>query len=158
MTAPRSLELSRSYPIGVDDAFAVVLPAPLEQVFRRRYGALPPVREVRDQPGIWGTVGQTRTIVLADGGTMHEELTSVVPGREFGYRISQVTGPMKVLVTSLEGLWSFDPVGTGTRVTWSWSVLPASGAAALAMPVFARLWQGYARQALEEIEGLLVGR
>ncbi len=158
MTTPRRLEQSRTYPLGVDDAFAAVMPAPLELVFRRRYVALPPVREVRDQQGIWGTVGQTRTIVLADGGTMHEELTSVVPGRGFGYHISRVTGPMKALVTSLEGQWDFDPVGTGTRVTWSWTVLPASSAAALAMPAFARLWQGYARQALEEIEGLLVGR
>jgi hypothetical protein len=132
------------------------MPAPLEQVFRRRYVALPPVREVRAQQGTWGTVGQTRTIVLADGGTMHEELTSVVPGREFGYQISKVTGPMKALVSSLEGLWEFDPVGTGTRVTWSWTVLPASAAAALAMPVFDRLWQGYARQALEEIERLML--
>ena len=29
-------------------------------------------------------------------------------------------------------------------------------AGALAMPLFARMWQGYARQALENIEGLLV--
>lgn len=133
-----------------------MLPASLELIFRRRYAALPPVREVRDQDGTWGTVGQTRTIVLADGGTLHEELTSVDQGREFGYRVSQVTGPMKALVSSFEGRWSFDPVGTGTRVTWSWEVLPASGAAALAMPIFARLWQGYARQALEEIEELIV--
>ena len=75
------------------------MPAPLELIFHRRYAALPPVREVRDQQGTWGTVGQTRTIVLADGGTMHEELTSGVSGREFGYRISQVTGPMKALVS-----------------------------------------------------------
>jgi hypothetical protein len=63
---------------------------------------------------------------------------------------------MKTLVGSLDGTWSFDPVGTGTRVTWTWTVHPASAAAGLAMPVFARLWRGYARQALDDLEGLLL--
>jgi hypothetical protein len=157
MTAPRRLEQSRAYPVEVPRAYARVLAAPLEQVFSRRYLALPAVREVRDQAGAWGAAGQTRTVVLADGGTMREELTSVDEGSRFAYRIGHVTGPMKTLVGSLDGTWSFDPVGTGTRVTWTWTVHPASAAAGLAMPVFARLWHGYARQALDDLEGLLLG-
>lgn len=156
VTTPRRLEQSRAYPVDVAHAWATVLPAPLERVFARRYVALPAVREVRDQPLPWGTVGQTRTVVLADGGTMREELTEVVEGRRLGYRITDVTGPMKVLVGSLDGTWAFDPVGTGTRVTWTWVVRPASSAAELAMPVFARLWRGYARQALDGLEDLLL--
>lgn len=63
---------------------------------------------------------------------------------------------MKALVGSVEGLWSFDPAGTGVRVTWRWTVHPASSAASLAMPVFARLWQGFARQSMEELETILL--
>lgn len=156
MTTAVHLEQSRAFPVSVEHAFAVVLPTPLPEIFHRRYGAIPAIREVRDQQGTWGTVGQTRTIVLADGGTMREELTRVERSHQFGYRITNITGPMKLLGASLEGLWAFDPVGTGVGITWSWELEPASSAAGLAMPVFARLWHGYARQAMEEIEAVLL--
>jgi hypothetical protein len=156
MTTPLELQTSRTFPAPVQRAFEVVLPAPLETVFSRRFGALPPVRKVRDQDGTWGTVGQTRVIELADGGTMTEELTAVRPHEEFSYRITDVTGPMKALVASLDGRWAFEPAGTGARITWAWTVHPASSFAELAMPVFGWLWRGYARQAMEEIETLLL--
>jgi hypothetical protein len=150
------LELSRTFPVPVGEAFERLLVAPLEQVFSRRYGPLPPVRRVRDQAGAWGTPGQTRVIELADGATMREELTSVVADREFRYRITHLTGPMKALVGSLDGRWGFEAAGTGVRITWAWSVHPSGAVAGLGMPVFARLWRGYARQALEQVETLIV--
>jgi len=149
------VERSRAYPVAVGDAFTTTLRAPLNEVFSRRFGPLPAVREVRDQDGEWGTVGQTRTIVLADGGTLREELTEVADGARFGYRISDVTGPMKIVTASLDGAWTFAPVGTGTRVTWGWTVHPAPYSSML-MPVFGRLWQGYAGLALERLEHLLL--
>jgi hypothetical protein len=152
------LEHARTFPVDVDRAFDVVLPTPLPELFSRRYAAIPPIREVRDQQGVWGTVGQTRTIRLADGGTLRETLTSVDRPRSFGYRITDVTGPMKPLVTELEGEWRFDPAGIGVRITWAWNVHPRGALGRAAMPVFARMWQGYARQAMEEIERLLVPR
>ena len=151
------LERSRAYPVTVEHAWHVVLPTPLDQVFTRWFGPLPPVREVRDQVGEWGTVGQTRTIVLADRGTMREELTVVEPHERFGYRISDVTGPMKAFAAAVDGTWTFAPAGTGVRVTWAWTVHPAPYAG-LTMPVFGRLWHGYAGLALERIETLLLPR
>ncbi|MCW2844262.1 MAG: hypothetical protein JWN22_2178 [Nocardioides sp.] len=156
MTKPVRLERSRAFPVPVEHAFDVVLRTPLPGIFSRRYGALPAIREVHDQDGEWGTVGQTRTIVLADGGTMRETLTQVQRPDRFGYVISDITGPMKLLGRSIEGLWTFDQVGTGVRISWSWVLEPASAPAGLAMPLFARLWQGYARQAMEEIEPVLL--
>ena len=156
MTTPLELETSRTFPASVDRAFEVVLTAPLETIFSRRFGAIPPVRRVRDQDGTWGTVGQTRVIELADGGTMREELTTVEQQREFTYRITDLTGPLKALATSLDGRWAFEPAGTGVRITWAWTVHPASSFAELAMPVLGWLWRGYARQAMEEIETLLL--
>lgn len=152
---PVQLSRSRTYPTTVERAFDLVLPTPLPQIFSRRYAAIPPIKDVRDQEGPWATVGQTRTIVLADRGTMREELTHLDRPRSFGYRISSVTGPMKPLVAGVEGRWSFAEAGTGVEVTWAWTLRPTRVGAPL-MPVFGRLWQGYARQALEEIEKLLV--
>ena len=70
MPSPLTLRASRSIPVPVDVAYAAVLPMPLPRIFSRRYLALPPIKEVRDQDGEWGTLGQGRTIVLADRGTM----------------------------------------------------------------------------------------
>jgi hypothetical protein len=155
MVKPVHLEQSHTYPVTVEHAFDVVLSTPLPEVFSRRYGAIPAIREVRDQDGAWGTVGKSRTIVLADGGTMREELTRVERPHSFGYAISDITGPMKLLVASADGLWTFDPAGAGVEVTWAWKVRPASSAAALVMPLFARFWRGYARRAMQRLEVLL---
>lgn len=152
---PLTLRASRSIPVPVGEAYAAVLPMPLPRIFSRRYLALPPIREVRDQDGEWGTVGQTRTIVLADGGTMRETLTSVTPGVSFGYDITPVTGPLKPLVASAQGRWSFAPAGNGVEVSWQW-ILDPTRAGALVMPALGRMWQGYARQALEEVEQALL--
>lgn len=156
MLSPRHVTQSRTVPVEVDHAFHGVLQAPLAQVMSRRFGPFPPVREVRDQPPSWGAVGQTRTVVTADGGSVHEELTVVEPPHGFGYRLDRITGPMKPLVGRIDGSWAFEPVGTGVRITWSWAIQPRSRAATLALPVVARLWPAYAARVLEQIESLLL--
>ncbi len=150
-----TLSQSRAVPVPLDEAFDRVLPHPLPEIFRRRRLAIPPIREVRDQAGEWGTVGQTRTIATADGGTMLETLTSIDRPHSFGYTISDVRGPMKPLVASADGLWSFEAAGTGTRITWTW-VLTPTAAGRVVMPAFGAMWRGYARQALEEVEAILL--
>jgi hypothetical protein len=147
---------SRSYPVPVERAFEVTLRLPLPSLFAHRYAALPAIRGVRDQDGGWDEVGQGRTIVLADRSTMRETLTAVDRPGSFAYRIDRLHGPIRPLAASIEGRWSFEPAGTGARVTWAWTVFPASAAASLLLPAFGRMWQGYARQALEQLEGALL--
>lgn len=158
MPTPVHAEVSRSVPVPLAQAYEAVLAAPLPEIFSRRFGPLPPIREVRDQAGDWGVsgIGQTRTIVTADHGTMLEELTVLEPPARFGYTLSRITGPMKLLVDHVDGMWSFATAGTGTRVTWAWTFHPAHGAARLVLPGLALMWRGYARQGLEELEAALV--
>lgn len=87
---------------------------------------------------------------------MREELTAVEAPKEFRYRITDLTGPLKVLAISVDGAWRLEPAGTGATITWRWTVHPASSVAAVAMPVFGRLWQGYAALALTELDGVLL--
>ena len=156
MSNPLVVQESRAVPVPVEQAYDWVLAVPLTSIFDRWFGPIPAVREVTDQEGEWGSVGQSRTIRTADGGNMREELTNVEPPRSFGYTISDVTGPMKLLVSRVEGRWTFEPAGTGVRITWAWTVHPASQLAEVAMPLFGWLWKGYARQALERIEERLL--
>lgn len=157
MPQPLVVEQSRAIPVTPDGAFRGTLPMPLPTLFRRWYGPIPPIRAVLDQTGEWETVGQTRTVNLVGGGSMREELTSVDAPRSFGYTLTDVKGPLAPLVSRVEGEWIFTPAGTGTEVTWRWTIHPRSAVAARAMPVFGKVWRGYARQALEVLSEQLVG-
>jgi len=156
MPSPRTMSRARTYPVAVEDAFARTLVTPLEQLFDRRHLALPPIVRV-EQDGEWATAGQVRTIHTGDGGEMREELTSVEAPTEFTYDLRPQAGPMKPLVARVEGAWRFAPVGTGCRIEWAWTVHPASAVGGAVLPVFARMWRGYAGRALDRLEDLLLG-
>lgn len=157
MADPLVLRHSRTYPAAVDRAYDVLVAVPLSELFDRRYLLIPPITAVRDQSGPWEQPGETRTIVLADGGTMHERLTLVARHERLCYVIDAVTGMLKPIVEHVEGEWSVEPAGTGVRVTWTWRVHPSGRLGELAGPVLSRLWQGYARQGFDRLEGVLVG-
>lgn len=145
------MEQSRVIPIGVDAAFHGTLPMPLPTLFSRWYGPIGPVKAVRDQTGDWRSAGQTRIVVQVGGGSMRESLTAVEPPHMFGYTLSEVRGALAPLVDHIDGQWLFAPVDTGTEVTWRWSVHQKSAPAALAMPAFAKLWRGFAKQSLDRL-------
>ncbi|MER6941308.1 SRPBCC family protein, partial [Nocardioides sp. NPDC000441] len=56
---PVHLESSRAIPVAYETALSRVLPAPLPQIFGRRYAAIGPIAEVRDQAGGWAAAGET---------------------------------------------------------------------------------------------------
>ncbi|MGP0108340.1 MAG: SRPBCC family protein [Acidimicrobiales bacterium] len=148
MVKPITFEQSRAIPVELQRAFDATLPIPLTTIFSRRYGLLPPIKQVRGQDGMWGQVGQSRVVVTTDGGTMRELLTDVDTPHSFSYRLSDITGPLRPLVDSIDGRWEFAPKGTGTLITWRWTLHPR-GMGARVMPLITVMWRGYARQALE---------
>lgn len=155
MATPVTVEQSRSIPVEVQHAFDVTLTAPLATIFSRRHVVLPPVKEVRDQEGAWGRVGQTRVVVTSDGGAMRETLTDVSPPRSFSYELNDITGPMRPLVEGIDGRWEFAPKGTGTVITWRWTLHPRALGAPL-MPLVTRMWRRYAAKALEQLSDVLL--
>lgn len=150
------VEQSRAIPVAVEDAFARTLPISLPVICAQWYGIIPPIKEVRDQTGGWDAPGQTRTLLMVGGGRVRETLTSVDPPRSFGYTLSDISGALATLVRSVDGIWSFTPAGTGTRVSWQWTLHPKSSASAPLLPVFAKMWKGYARVVLEKLSAQLV--
>jgi hypothetical protein len=157
MPAPYAVSSSRAVPVPIDEAYLHTLRLPLTEMFARRYLAIPRIVRVDQRdPGDWGTVGQRRTIHLADGGSMLETLARCDEPDAFGYEITGLHGALSLLVDRIEGTYAFVNAGTGTRVTWSWLLHPKGGRGATVMPVFGRMWAGYARQALEELERSLV--
>lgn len=157
MAHPVTVEQSRAIPVSPQEAFAKTMPMPLPELFSRWYGPIPPIKAVRGQAGNWATVGQNRTIALVGGGGMRETLTRVDPPNSFGYTLDDVRGAMAPLIHHVEGEWVFAPDGAGTNVTWRWTLHPRSALTAPLLPVFGRIWRGYARQALQTLSGYLVG-
>jgi Polyketide cyclase / dehydrase and lipid transport len=86
---------------------------------------------------------------------MHEVLTDVDAPHSFSYQLSDITGPMRPLVDSIEGRWEFTSKGTGTLITWRWTLHPR-GVGALLMPLVIKMWLSYARQSLEQLSELLL--
>ena len=151
----RELAASRTYPADVARSFDATLGLPLPYLFAHRYAAIPPVTQVRDQEA-WDVAGCTRTIVLGDGGTIRETLTEVDRPHAFAYRLTDLTGPMSLLVSSVDGRFTFEPAGTGVRITWTWLVHPRGAVGRAAMPLFERMWNPYARTALARLEAALI--
>lgn len=154
---PVVVEQSRAIPVAPEHAFAKTMPMDLPRLFDKWYGPIPPIKAVRDQAGSWDSVGETRVIELAGGGRARETLTIVAAPREFGYVLSDIVGPMALLMDHVEGTWLFESVGTGTKVTWRWALYPKSALSAPALPVFGRLWRSYASRALETLSEYLLG-
>ncbi len=155
MATTISVEQSRAIPVTVQRAFNGTLPVSLPAIFCRRYVLLPPIKEVRGQVGTWGQVGQIRTVVTSDGGTMREQLTDVDAPHSFSYQLSEITGPMRPLVDRIDGRWEFTSKGTGTLITWRWTLHP-QGIGAPLMPLITRMWINYAKQSLEQLSELLL--
>ncbi|MCV7102012.1 SRPBCC family protein [Mycobacterium palustre] len=155
MTRSLVVDESRVVPVPAELAFHRTLPAPLPEIFKRWHGPFPPIKAVSQQTGAWDAAGQTRTVHMVGGGSVREELTSVDPPRSFGYRLGDVKGPMALLVDHVVGEWIFEPVPGGTRVTWRWDIHAKSRVSGLALPLFGRLWKGYARQVLEDLSATL---
>ncbi len=145
MAAPYLLSSSSVVPVSPEVAFDGMLAVQLEELFPHRAGLIPAVRECTGQVGAWDAVGQTRTVVLADGNTNLETLiTADRPGGIYKYRLTAFTGPMKALARTVDGHFSFVAEGNGTRVTWSWAIQPTNAVTRLALPVFGAFWKQYA--------------
>ena len=149
------VEASRVVSVEPEAAFDRLMDARLADVFARRYAAFPAVTDVKDQPEDWGVVGQTRTIVLADGGRLRETLTDVERPNGFAYRLDGIEGPLRHFVHSIDGAWTITPHGSGTRVGWAWTFHPKASPARLTTSVMGRMWMGYADRALTQLEAIL---
>lgn len=149
----REMAASREVAGDVERTFGLVLALPLEELFTRWFGPIPPIHST-EGPDPWQTPGQQRRVDLVGPGSMTETLTAVDPPHHFSYRLDGVRGPMSALIATVEGRWSFTPAGPGTTITWSWSVAPRTGMGWV-LPAFALLWRGYANRALLSLDRVL---
>jgi hypothetical protein len=115
-------------------------------------GILPAVIEVRDQSGKWDAPGQTRQLMLSDGGWVVEQTTNVEPYGFFAYNLTQFQKAFGHLVDHARAEWTFTEVAGGTNIHWSYTFFPKS---AVAKPILAAivrlLWGPYMNKVLPRI-------
>ncbi len=151
------VEASRLVAVEPAQAFDRLIAARLPEVFCRRYAAFPAIRDVADQPADWGSVGQTRTILLADGGSIRQTLTVGRPtGRATTTCSTRSRARFGHSCAPSTARWSVTPEGTGARIGWTWVLHPKASPARLTMSVIGRMWKGYAERALAELETVLM--
>lgn len=151
MATPTTARRSGVVAAPPETVFEAALSLPLPRLYSRRYGPMPPIVDVREQQGPWTTPGQTRVLVTADGGSMREEMLTLQRPHRFSNRLTVLGGPFRPLVATVEEVWSFRPVGTGTEATWEWNLYARSAATRLLTPLVARLWRGYADRVLDQL-------
>lgn len=143
-------------PAKPDRTFAIVTTSDPAR-FYPKYGLLPAVVEVRDQTGAWDAVGQSRTLVLGDGGTLVERLKAVDAPRRFAYQLADFTGFFGTLVAFADAEWDFDANIEGTRIRWTYTFHAQPKRGWLVRLIVSLLWSRYMRRVLpaliDEVRG-----
>lgn len=111
---------------------------------------LPGVVEVRDQTGAWDAVGQTRTLVLTDGGTVKETLALVTPPT-FAYDLSTFTGFFGRLVATGRSEWRVDEHDEGSSIAWTYTFTARPGWGLVVAAILRLAWAPYMRRVLPAI-------
>jgi hypothetical protein len=115
-------------------------------------GLLPAVLEVRDQTGNWDKPGQTRKLLLSDGGSVIEHTTNVEPYGFFAYNLTDFQKIFGKLVDHARAEWTFSEVEGGTSIHWSYTFFPKSGPARPILATIVKLlWGPYMHTVLPRI-------
>ena len=124
--------------------------------FYPKSGVLPAVVEVRDQTGGWDAAGQTRTVVMSDGGTFTETLR-VVTEPVFAYDLTEFTGFFGLLVARARSEWRVAADGEGTTISWTYAFTSKPGGGLLVAAIVRLAWAGYMRTVLPPIAASTAG-
>jgi hypothetical protein len=124
--------------------------------FYPKYGPLPATVAVREQTGPWNVAGQSRTLLLSDGGHVFETITDVEPPTDgavafFAYELSDFQKVFKRLVDHARAEWTFTAVQGGTRVHWTYEFFPHKRWGWLVNLIVRFWWDPYMRSVLPEI-------
>ena len=120
--------------------------------FYPKSGVLPAVLEVRNQTGNWDAPGQTRQLMLSDGGWVVEHTTNVEPLGFFAYNLTDFQKIFGRLVWMARAEWTFTEVEGGTKIHWSYTFFPKSAAARPVLATIVKLlWGPYMHKVLPGI-------
>lgn len=134
------------------DVFAYATTPAAAAEFFRGFGPIPAIRSIEYLPGSTPNIGGRRTVTLADGSTLDEEVLAYSPPHGHAYRVSGFPPPLSRLTREARGAWTFEPATTGTRLSWHYTYELTSPLAWPAGVVVVKvLMRGAMQRALREI-------
>lgn len=150
-----AVTVSACVPIAAATAFAGIAAIDLPGAFVG-YGPLPAVTGIADGALAWQSVGQARTLKLADGSTAVETLTAIAEPDGFGYRVDQYSSILRYLVDHAEASWRFASTPGGCEIHWRYRYFPRSWLAApLVWAITQTLWRGYMRRSIARCAAII---
>ena len=153
MNAPSAtVELLATTPL--DWTWSILVPIDPAR-FYPKFGPIPATVAVREQSGPWDSVGQTRKLMLADGGHVIETITDVEKPQAgsafFAYELTDFQKLFKLLVDHGRAEWTYTETPDGTLVHWTYTFVPRKNRG-WAVGLIVRLWWGrYMSEVLPEI-------
>jgi hypothetical protein len=149
---PRGSNATTCLTARATPAVTFAIATPLTPVgFYPKSGLLPAVVEVRDQPQTWNKPGQTRQLMLSDGGSVIEHITNVEPNDFFAYNLTDFQKVFGKLVEHARAEWTFTATDGGTEVQWSYTFFPKRGGSLILSLIVKLLWAPYMRRVLPGI-------
>ena len=117
---------------------------------------MPAVVEVRDQTGGWDSPGQTRQLMLSDGGSVVETLVRVDPPADgasgtFVYELSRFQKLFGRIVSGARAVWVYTPDPLGTRIEWTYTYTARPGWGLVLRGIIRGFWAPYMRRVLPGI-------
>lgn len=119
--------------------------------FYPKFGPLPAVTDVRDQTGDWRSVGQSRTLVLSDGGSVVETTTDTESPVLFAYELTEFQKLFGMLVSSARAEWHFGRGEAGTSIRWTYEFHAKRGRGWIVGLIVKLFWAPYMRRVLPPI-------
>lgn len=142
------------------------VPVSLAEVFPRAKGPIPAVSHTTGQDGRWDVVGRNRFVHLKDGSVVREEITISQPpdtaqlgsaSAQFGYRVSEFSGPIGYLATEAHGVWLFRSDGPArTEIEWTYTFVPKGRLRSLPLRLVMKFfWLAYMRDGIENVRRIV---
>ena len=153
MNAPSAtVELLATTPL--DWTWSILVPIDPAR-FYPKFGPIPATVAVREQSGPWDSVGQTRKLMLADGGHVIETITDVEKPQAgsafFAYELTDFQKLFKRLIDHARGEWTFTEQDGGTLVSWTYSFYPRPRWGWAVRFIMRRYWGPYMHRILPEV-------
>jgi hypothetical protein len=119
--------------------------------FYPKFGPLPAVIEVKNQTGGWDAAGQTRQLMLSDGGSVIEHTRYVERPSFFAYELTDFQKIFGRLVESARAEWTYTETLDGTRISWRYTFFPRPGTRWILAAFVGNFWAPYMKKVLPGI-------
>lgn len=140
----------------LDSVFATVTSEDILPKVLTGYGPLPAVIDTSDLTGPWDVPGSIRTVHLADGSSVREQLLRREEPTHFAYRVFDFRHPiLKRLAREGLGEWWFSADDKGVAVKWTYTFAAKNPVAAMPLWLMGNLfWRGYMDVCLHHLQAI----